>query len=130
MDWQTGAVAPVPGVWSGDFDRVCGSAAVIRYTPEDVPETLDDDTPAKTYRPARSHKDIRIAHDEYGLPLDPVPFPAAVYVLNTRQNISSNYRGGPRENVMLQRISDLALDQVRGIDEAFGLNLSSDYRAA
>src|SRR5690606_38810483 len=34
LDFSEQFIAPVPGAWSVDIDRVCGSTAVVDYRPE------------------------------------------------------------------------------------------------
>jgi hypothetical protein len=87
LDYSTGMIAPIPGVWKDPFNHICGSCAAFYVTQEEIGST---------------HKEIHCSylgnfkrHGKWeetairlGRPLRPVPFPAAVYVLNTSQNTS------------------------------------------
>ena len=86
-DYQGGRLAPIPGAWTLSFDRVCGSAIVLYFEPDDLPTSPESKD--KVYFDLFSHHAYWAGTaEEYRGPLDPIPFPAGVYALNTGQNIS------------------------------------------
>jgi len=86
-DFAEGRLAPVPGAWTLAFDRVCGSAIVLYFERDDLPRWPSQTEP--TYFDLFSHHAYWAGTaEEYRGPLDPMPFPGGVYVLNTGQNLS------------------------------------------
>lgn len=88
-DWQSRNLAPVPGVWPLDLDRVCGSCAVVRYDEEDLPspetEVRDPDV---VFNMTRQHAYIRVVCEELRRPLLPLERPMVVYVVNHGVSLS------------------------------------------
>ncbi|MCD9027308.1 FkbM family methyltransferase [Luteimonas sp. BDR2-5] len=108
-DFAGGRIAPVPGVWSVSFDRVCGSSAVIYFEPEDLPRNGKMEG-ALYFNHFQSHAYWPIVAEEWGRPLDSVPFPAAVYVVNHEQNLSFGLqRAGRRSENVVRAIERTAL---------------------
>lgn len=87
MDYVTGAVAPVPGVWTKPFSHVCGSSAILKLSPEDI-GLHGGREPAYLGR-FKQHSQWEAVALEHGRPLHRIPFPACIYVLNTDHNLSS-----------------------------------------
>lgn len=100
-DFANGRLAPVPGVWAAPFDRVCGTSAVLYFSPDELP--LDGQLdPALYFNLFQSHAYWPVVAEECGRPLDPVPFPGAVYVVNHSQNLSFGLQraGGRTANII------------------------------
>ncbi len=72
---------------SHGFHHFCGSSLVIRLTPEDVLQT-GEDRPLYRRTHRLGHHTVVEAMKAEGKPLAPFPFPAAVYVRNTGENLS------------------------------------------
>jgi len=87
-DAMKSRIAPLPGVLSVDFDRVCGSTAVIRYEQREFPQNPGGDILSCPFVAASHHGYLRGKCDEIGRPLSVVPFSAAIYVVNTNENVS------------------------------------------
>src|SRR5690606_8873554 len=86
-DYQGGKLAPIPGAWTLNYDRVCGSAIVLHFEPDDLPPSPE--SKEHVYFDLFSHHAYWAGTaEEYRGPLDPLPFAAGVYALNTGQNIS------------------------------------------
>lgn len=133
LDSYNQLVAPVPGAWSVDIDRVCGSTAIVDYRPEDIASTLPEDaTHRAKFSEDKNHAYIRSTNDEYGRTLAPVPFGAVIYVINTADNLSfATMRAGVRgagllNNIREHRITDRKT--LAEIDDAFGTRLVSAER--
>lgn len=61
-----------------DFDRVCGSCAIFRFTADDLPK--DDADNDCYYRRFKEHRSWETTAASYGRPLEPIEYPAVVYV--------------------------------------------------
>lgn len=94
LDYANKAIAPVPGAWPVELDRICGSTAVVYYEPDEIPDELPTDPRAfklrKSFKFAddSTHPSVWQASAEYGKPLAALPFPAVIYTVNTDENIS------------------------------------------
>ena len=124
-DWANDRLAPVPGVWGVDLDRVCGSCAIIRYDKDTLPEqhTSDQDT-TLLYNMTRMHGYIRVVMEELGTPLEDMPIPAVVYVVNHSQNLSfMMQKSGERGDGIIDKIARHALpeDRVHEVKRDFAL---------
>jgi hypothetical protein len=73
-----------------DFDQVCGSS-VIPYL--SLADCRDPQFAWREYIGDTWHAEFRTASANIGRPLDPVPFPAVVYVANNGENHSTEPRG-------------------------------------
>lgn len=85
LDYRSARVGPLPGVWPKSFDQACGSCAIWNLAPDDLP-SRHDDKGANYWDEIRSHRGIERLALERGRPLEPVPFPAAIYAQNTGEN--------------------------------------------
>jgi len=110
-DFTAGRIAPIPGAWTLAFDRVCGSAIVLYFDREDLPRWPSQTDP--TYFDLFSHHAYWAGTaEEYRGPLDPIPFPAGVYVLNTRENLSFQLqRANRRSSNIIDAIQRHALEE-------------------
>lgn len=88
LDHASGAIAPVPGAWKRRFNRLCGSCIVLRLAPEDIGTSLEDMAASYYGRFRPPHGSWEALAVEAGRPLQPIPFPAVIYVLNTSLNTS------------------------------------------
>jgi hypothetical protein len=100
MDFETGYIAPVPGMWNRSFDQVCGSCAAIRLGRDDIEAEAGPlkrllrmaglaNRPPVYANKFRKHGEWTETARNAGRPLTPVPFPAAMYTINTSINTSS-----------------------------------------
>ncbi|WP_128254282.1 hypothetical protein [Falsirhodobacter deserti] len=67
------------------FYKSCGSCAAVWFSPEDFPS---DDVRSACFEALRVHGKIPEAFQEIGRPIQAVPFPGAVYVINNGANLS------------------------------------------
>ncbi|WP_428663331.1 glycosyltransferase family A protein [Reyranella sp.] len=87
-DWKANLIAPIPGVWGKGFDGVCGSCSVINFTLNDLPPLRGGDEAADYLaKHLKEHSGWKHVMREFGRPLKPLPFPAAIYVLNHDNNL-------------------------------------------
>lgn len=112
LDWVSKKIAPLPGVLSVDFDRVCGSCAVIRYQESDLPTVdISPDTPTLLFNMTRQHAYMKVVMEESGRSLQDMPFPAVVYVINHSQNLSfSMQKQDARGATLVERVAATALN--------------------
>jgi hypothetical protein len=85
-DWADRRLAPIPGVFSKPFDSVCGSCLIVHYELEDLPVKHDQDTD-RLYYQLKQHAHYAEEMSSLGRPVEEVPFPAAVYVMNHEHNL-------------------------------------------
>lgn len=117
IDLETRDLAPLSPENGHSFDRHCGSCALF---------AADFARPwvAKRYLKtlSRSHNRYAELTERFGLPLDPVPFFAALYVLNHGENARARRGvGGHKAQRLIEtRIQDR--DRVTSIQKEFGLD--------
>lgn len=102
-----------------NFHQRCGSCGAIRFTSAEIDDGLAE-KPGSYYKKFKRHGAWPEAAAREGRPLHAVPFPAAVYVLNTSQNMSS-WRG---EGVLARRLEAVRKRRIpldRGLLEEFSL---------
>jgi hypothetical protein len=121
LDFAEKRLAPIPGVWKADFNRVCGSSALLYFLENELPvggENEDD----LYFNLFQSHAYWPVVAQEHGRPLDDVPFAAAVYVLNHAQNLSFGLqRKGDRTANILASLEQNALgDGMEILRDQFG----------
>jgi hypothetical protein len=104
-DWKANLIAPIPGVWRTAFDNVCGSCSVINFALDDLPPPRAKDRGAVDYlaNHLKGHSQWKHVMREAGRPLKPLPFPAAVYVLNHDNNLHYSIAPG-RQDTLPHRI--------------------------
>jgi hypothetical protein len=126
-DLGNARIAPVPGAWSVDLDRLCGSTAIVRYEPSEIPEKFESGAAAGAFSFSRGHTYLRAVHDSLRRPLAAVPFPSVVYVINTTDNHSlaskPELTAGTLQNIREHMIT--SVEALRGIDDAFGTSLAA-----
>jgi hypothetical protein len=86
-DYANHRLAPVPGAWSASFSRVCGTSAVLYFERVELPQSGDAE-PKLYFNLFQAHAYWPVVAEEFGRPLEAIPFPAAVYVVNHSQNLS------------------------------------------
>jgi hypothetical protein len=94
FDYSNRVLGIIPGVWRKNFSSVCGSSGIVYFRPEDLPLTGPEakkntaDNDLLLFFKVRNHKAFEemIFGDEGHL--DPIPFPAGVYVINNSLNLS------------------------------------------
>ena len=119
MDWESSAIAPLPGSMGIDFDRYCGSCAAIHFTPDEI-AAREEDHLSTYHGQFRNHAKVEQVAARLGRPLQPIPFPAAVYLVNTSQNLSLS-RGVAHMEWRLGRISEGQVPLTRDLDAVTGL---------
>jgi hypothetical protein len=119
MDWESGAIAPLPGSMGIDFDRYCGSCAAIHFTPDEI-AAREEDHLSTYHGQFRNHAKVEQAVARRGRPLQPIPFPAAAYLVNTSQNLSLS-RGVAHMEWRLGRISEGQVPLTRELVDEFSL---------
>jgi hypothetical protein len=98
------------------FDKCCGSCAVLRFSPEDLPSSFDDTTPHVFDSFCSNHQLWEQRSAELGRPLAPLPFPGAIYVVDSGMQMSRLIGDrGPRMrlNQMLGRRRPMTEAQLR-----------------
>jgi hypothetical protein len=120
-DFANERLAPVPGVWSAPFDRVCGSSAMLYFDADELPRDGRPD-PELGFNLFQAHAYWPIVAEELGRPLEHIPFPAGVYVVNHSQNLSFGLqRAGTRTANVIASIERHAVTDREGIlREEFG----------
>jgi hypothetical protein len=123
----TGTLAPVPGAW-GDrpFHQVCGSCAILKLSRSELPGGELFRRHEGLFCQMRQHGRYGVDATAIGRPLNPIPFPAVVYVLNTGNNISyALERDSVRQAQIHCDIDRNAVPVSRELAEQFGLPLSN-----
>jgi hypothetical protein len=69
------------------FDQFCGTSAIVRCLPEELPASMDDPT-ERFFLLCQGHPVIREFMEKRGTPLQAVPYPAAIYLTGTGENHS------------------------------------------
>ncbi len=105
---ETGTVWCLPAVnrLGPAFDKCCGTCAIFRFAPEDLPERHDDAGPHVFDRFCSNHAKWEERSLELGRPLSALPFRGAIYVVDSGMQISRwSGNRGPRMrlNEMLGR---------------------------
>jgi hypothetical protein len=121
LDYTGKKLAPVPGVWSSDYNRVCGSSALIYFTPDELP--VDGDNEDDLYfNLFQSHAYWPVMAEEFGRRMDPLPFAAGVYVLNHSQNLSFGLqrKGSRTDNIIAAVAREAVPDGMEVLREQFG----------
>lgn len=123
-DAKSNLIAPLPGVLSVDFDRLCGSMAVLRYEPKDFPNGGADDVRNAHFTKSGNHGYLRGKREEIGRPLSVVPYPAAIYVINSEENLSFvDDRWGEHGSHLVSLVANHAItdeNKLNKISEDFG----------
>lgn len=125
LDYRSAIIAPLPGVWPKTFDQSCGSCAIWKLAPDDLPRTFQDKS-ANYWDQIRSHRGIEQLGIKSGRPLTEVPFPAAVYTQNTGEN-SHDKVLRDRAAMVAKEIAAHQLPLSDEIVAAFGLSDVVDY---
>ena len=79
---ETGRVRVAP-----QFDKLCGTSAIVRFDVADLPTSVEDATPCY-YTTFSNHTWYESNASAQGRPLRPLPFPGATYVTNHGENHS------------------------------------------
>jgi hypothetical protein len=128
-DAASNAIAPVPGMITVEFDRICGSMAVVRYGQSDYPSPERGNIRFSNFARAADHAYLRGSREEIGKPLAVVPFAAAVYMVNTDENLSFvEIRSSERAAHLLSLVRAHAVtepEKLRELSEQLGWVASS-----
>lgn len=109
LDFRTGLMARIPGVWKNGYHRLCGSSSVVYLEPDDLPDGLEDETP-RLFQGLQSHVRVVQATARAGRRLAPYPYRGGVYVMNNGVNISYDLiANSSRRETMGERIARLAI---------------------
>ena len=73
-----------------NFYRMCGSCNILRYDLNFLPENPEYNRGYGYYKYCLVHAKVKEVLAEKHLPIQPLPFLGAVYVINTGDNISGN----------------------------------------
>ena len=73
-----------------EFYRMTGTANILRYDLNDIPESPEWNRGCGYYKFHINHQKIKLMMAEQGTPLKALPFPGAVYILGTGENMSGN----------------------------------------
>jgi hypothetical protein len=80
-----------------DFDRYCGTSAIVKLAPEDIPAPESKESSDNFYILANGHGVIADYLRDRGEPLERLPFVGAIYITATGENDSGvalrNWRG-------------------------------------
>jgi len=74
-----------------NLNQICGSCTIFRMDPEDLPESMDDNTPRLIGR-YKNHQTFEDDARSMGREFRIVPFPGAVYVIGHGENYTSDMR--------------------------------------
>lgn len=128
-DYKNDIVAPVPGAWDATFDQICGSSAVFYFSEEDLPNPATPDEEGAVFDMFVNHAYWRVTSQELGRPLQDVPFPAAVYVVNHSQNISfSLQRKGDRTEAIINNIRRSSRQRASEVLKDFGVTRHAESK--
>jgi len=73
-----------------NFNRMCGSCNIIRYDLNNLPENPEYNRGYGYYKLLIDHERVQPFMKEQGTPLSRLPFPGAIYILGTGDNIYGN----------------------------------------
>lgn len=68
----------------GNFNMRCGTCNILRYDLLDLPENINYDKPRHQFLPG--HHDVEKFMLRQGTPLEPLPFPGAIYITEHGEN--------------------------------------------
>ncbi|MEL6206596.1 MAG: glycosyltransferase family 2 protein [Pseudomonadota bacterium] len=111
---------PTPERETRVFWRVCGSCSFVRFDFRTQPRHWK-----KLLSRLSSHLRISAWMERFGLPLDPFPFPAAIYTFSHGENMSSRRGRTERRNAYIDAFP-LSESEREAVAEAF--NLAPDGR--
>ena len=95
----------------GDFDRVCGSSVIPYLSPGDCHDPQFD---WREYVGDTWHAEFRARSADIGRALEPLPFPAVIYVANNGENHSTEARGvGGNLRALAIGARELARERIR-----------------
>jgi hypothetical protein len=123
LDYRNRTIAPVPGVWDLPFNEVCGSSGIVCFAPGDLPKRP---YPRQFFRFGLF---FRVQNHHFfqdgvvrGQPILPVPFRAAVYVVNNGLNLSNVLvRSAERQQKLIGLIKKQQIALTPEIAAEFGL---------
>jgi hypothetical protein len=103
-----------------DFDKCCGTSAIVRLEPCELPSSLSEAND-HYFILSKGHEAIRDFFRERGTPLAALPFTGAIYITGNGENLSgfavAKLRG---RRMMLQRLIGTR-PLTHNIRSAFGL---------
>jgi hypothetical protein len=113
-----------PGTWLGrPLHQVCGSCAIMHLSRSELPGGELFRQSEGLFRRLREHGRYGADAEAIGRPLQPIPFPALVYVLNTGNNVSyTESRNVEQQARIHSDISRSAISVSREIAWQFGLS--------
>lgn len=104
-----------------EFDAYCGTSSMVRVTPDDLPAADEPEVYDENCVLLSGHGNIRTQSMVRGTPLEPLPFPGSIYILNTGENWSGfSLRGWRSKRVLVQKILNYR-PVTRGLRSEFGL---------
>lgn len=75
-----------------NFYRVSGSCNILRYDRIDLPENPEYNRGYGYYKFYINHEKVKTVMAQKNHPIKPLPFPGAVYIIGTNENLSANER--------------------------------------
>lgn len=72
-----------------NFHLLCGTSAIVRCQPQDLPDTMDIDH-GENFLLSHGHPILADSLAEKGTPLQKLPFPGTVYITGTGENDSGH----------------------------------------
>jgi hypothetical protein len=93
-----------------NFDQICGSCAVLRFEPDDLPLTQDKSQDIY-FNQFRNHKLWSRVAADHNRPLAEIPFEAAMYVRNTGENYTEQLSKPSLKQKLLSLFSDISVDE-------------------
>jgi hypothetical protein len=132
LDFANRRIAPIPGAFNRDFNRVCGSSGAVYLLPEDLPDgEYDPERQDLLYTQIRNHKYFEEGRMRGGKTLTALPFAAGIYTLNNSINLSNLLvRTEERQLSLIEGIKTLALPDLDSIGREFGLTEFLEPKAA
>ena len=76
---------------SARLNEICGSCTIFRMDPEDLPESIEDETP-RLIGKYRNHQTFEEDGRRLGRAFGVIPFPAAIYVIGHGENYTADKR--------------------------------------
>lgn len=105
------------------FDKCSGTCAVLRFSPDDLPSSMDDVAPHTFDSFCSNHQLWETRSAALGRPLAPLPFPGAIYVIDSGMQMS-RWTGDRGPRMRLNKIIGRQRPMTRAEIREFGLDES------
>lgn len=127
LDVMTGEIAPypMPGYEDWKFDRVCGTSTIMRFAPDELPASDDDNESAFRRLYAQGHQGVRPLSGELGRPMADLPTRAVAYVRADRHAMSFRLEADEASYTfhtrLLRDLPQHAIERTTRLDERFNI---------